>query len=388
MSRRLSFYIHVPYCLKRCGYCDFNTYTPSQLLAGAEDEDRGLLAQVSASYIDLAIAEIEQAKKTVGDASVPTIFYGGGTPTLLSSEDLLRSFAAIRERFDLSAEYEATIEANPDSVTGELLEKLREGGFNRISFGAQSFVPHVLEVLDRTHNPENVSKGVELSRKAGFEHVSIDLIYGTPKESIEDWQTSVKCALELPIDHISAYALIIEKGTKLAGDIKRGKYILPDDDETATKYAVADDEFHRAGFTWYELSNWAKPGGQCRHNIAYWNSDNWWGIGPGAHSFLDGKRWWNVKHPNTYQEKIISGLSPELGREVLTEENRRDEFVMLQLRMATGITFDRLEKSQIQTAQIYKDSGHVSAPEWDQKRILLTQSGRLIADAIVRDLLV
>ncbi len=219
---------------------------------------------------------------------------------------------------------------------------MRESGATRISMGMQSAVPHVLEALDRTHKPENVVSAVNAAVRAGFENISVDLIYGAPGESIADWKTSVSAAMELPINHISAYALIVERGTKLAAQIARGELTLPDDDETAEKYLIADDAFESAGLSWYELSNWSKPGGECRHNIAYWDGSNWWGVGPGAHSYVDKKRWWNVKHPSTYQQKIFKNEIPELSSEILTSENLADEFVMLQIRRRAGIQLSAL----------------------------------------------
>ena len=385
MSQRLSFYIHIPYCVKRCGYCDFNTYTPSELRSGDLSAD---ISGVSEGYIDRVLKEIDQARSEVNVAIVPTIFFGGGTPTLLQAHDLNRVIAKIKSEFEVSKDCEITIEANPDTVTEDLLTKLREGGFNRISFGMQSAVPHVLATLDRTHKPEGVNKSVELARKTGFDHISVDLIYGTPGESIADWKISVNSALSMAIDHISAYALIVEAGTKLSNQVKRGEVIMPADDETAEKYRIADDLFASAGFNWYELSNWAKPGGECRHNINYWNGSNWWGVGPGAHSFLGNERWWNVKHPSVYQERIDSGLSPKLAGETLTLENRNDEKIMLQIRLVDGIDRNSLTSVQNASAAKYLESDHISHTHWSQGRVVLTQSGRLIADRIVRELMV
>lgn len=385
MSQRLSFYIHIPYCVKRCGYCDFNTYTPSELRYGDLSAD---ISGVSEGYIDRVLKEIDLAKKEVKAAIVPTIFFGGGTPTLLEAHDLNRVIAKIKSEFEVSKDCEITIEANPDTVTEDLLTKLREGGFNRISFGMQSAVPHVLATLDRTHKPEGVNRAVDLAKSIGFEHISVDLIYGTPGESISDWEISVKDALSMAIDHVSAYALIVEAGTKLANQVKRGELVMPDEDESAEKYRIADDLFVGAGFNWYELSNWAKPGGECRHNINYWNGSNWWGVGPGAHSFLGNERWWNVKHPKAYQERIDSGLSPKLAGETLTLENRNDEKIMLQIRLVDGIDRNSLTPEQDLNAAKYLESDHISHSHWSQGRVVLTQSGRLIADRIVRELMV
>ena len=262
MNSELAFYVHIPYCARRCGYCDFNTYTPSELSISSD------LSGVSRDYIDLLIAEINSARKISKADLVPTIFFGGGTPTLMEPADLGRVVTAIKNNFDLAPNAEITTEANPDTVTPAKLAELREAGINRISFGMQSAVPHVLAALDRTHNPANVARSVNDARAAGFDEVSVDLIYGTPGESMSDWQESIDVALSLPISHISAYALIVEQGTKLGAQVKRGEVVMPDDDETADKYVLADAKFGAAGLNWYELSNWSKAGSESRHNLA------------------------------------------------------------------------------------------------------------------------
>ncbi|NBY51769.1 MAG: coproporphyrinogen III oxidase [Actinobacteria bacterium] len=379
VSPRLSFYVHIPYCVKRCGYCDFNTYTPAEL----QGPD---LAAVSANYIDAVIQEIEMASSSVGNAEVPTIFFGGGTPSLMPSADLARVISAIREKFELANDAEITIEVNPDSVSEQFLAHMREAGANRISMGMQSAAPHVLETLDRTHKPVNVARAVEQARKNGYEHVSVDLIYGTPGESFADWKTSVESALALPIDHISAYALIVERGTKLAAQVARGELVMPSDDETAEKYLYADESFEAAGFTWYELSNWSKPGGECRHNIAYWDGSFWWGAGPGAHSYFGSERWWNIKHPKSYQERIAKNESPIQEKENLTPENKADEFILLQIRRREGILHSQMSSSQISLAEKFVSSGDLDRESWAQNKLVLSKNGRLIADRIVREL--
>ena len=375
----LSFYVHIPYCIKRCGYCDFNTYTPSELKSGDLDS-------LSSSYIDSALKEIEMAAQVVGSATIPTIFFGGGTPSLLPAAQLARVIEAIRSRFTLDKDIEITLEANPDSLTQEFLDEIKSAGATRISMGMQSAVGSVLKVLDRTHNPESVGRAVSMVRAAGFKHVSVDLIYGSPGETIDDWRRSLEYALALDIDHISAYALIVEKGTKLAAQINRGELTMPPDDQSADKYLLADQLFEAAGFNWYELSNWSKPGGQCRHNIAYWDGSFWWGVGAGAHSYLNGKRWWNVKHPSSYQEKILQGQSPELSHEILTPENLSDEFIMLQIRRREGILHNHLSSVQIAKAEEFLSSGFLDSASWQDMRLVLSRDGRLIADKIVREL--
>ena len=371
----LSFYVHIPYCIKRCGYCDFNTYTPNELQDGAT------LEIVSNDYIDAVLKELESAPIDV----VPTIFFGGGTPSLLPAADLGRVITAIRNRNGLTDDCEITLEANPDSVTSEKMRQYLDAGFNRISFGMQSAVPHVLATLDRTHNPANVAKAVEMARDAGFSSVSVDLIYGTPGESLEDWQTSIESALSLGVDHISAYALIVETGTKLAAQIKRGDISMPNDDLMADMYLLVNQLCNQAGLQWYELSNWSKPGHECRHNIAYWENKNWWGLGPGAHSHIDGKRFWNLKHPTTYKTKLFGGESPILDSEILTKEQMRDESIMLAIRMREGIDISSLTPTQLERIESYRESGHVSMVD---KHLQLSPQGRLIADRIVRELVI
>ena len=379
VGHRLSFYIHIPYCIKRCGYCDFNTYTPAEL----QGPD---LATVSQNYIDAVIKEISIAKNLVGDALVPTIFFGGGTPSLMPAHELVRVIEAIRSQFNLVDNAEITLEVNPDSVTEEFLSEMRHAGASRISMGMQSAVRHVLATLDRTHNPENVLRAVELARSCGYENISVDLIYGVPGESLQDWQLSVQAALALPINHISAYSLIVEKGTKLASQVSRGELLMPPDEETAEKYLYADEEFTKAGFEWYELSNWSKPGGECRHNVAYWDGSYWWGVGPGAHSYFDNARWWNIKHPRSYQEKLIRLESPIHEREELTTANMADEFIMLQIRRREGIPHTRLTENQLLTAEKFLNSGDLEEVSWSQEKLVLSKNGRLIADRIVREL--
>jgi len=378
----LAFYIHIPYCIKRCGYCDFNTYTPGelQITTGLND--------ISNSYIDLLIKEIELARAEVGEnVIVPSIFFGGGTPSLMQASDIGRVISTIKNGFNLSADAEITMECNPDTVSNESLTQFKEVGVNRLSFGMQSAVKHVLETLDRTHNPDNLLQVTSWADQIGFKEISVDLIYGTPGESISDWQTSIDAALSLPITHISAYALIVEEGTKLAAQIKRGQVNPVDDDLAAEKYLIADQAFTSAGFDWYELSNWAKPNSASKHNLAYWLGDNWWGAGPGAHSHLNGRRFWNVKHPNLYKEKIESNQSPIAGSESLEELQRESERLMLSLRLPTGVAKKTLNEQQLLELSEYVESGHLDQSNWNEGRATLTVDGRLIADRILRQIL-
>jgi oxygen-independent coproporphyrinogen-3 oxidase len=379
-ERPLGFYVHVPFCTVRCGYCDFNTYTASELGEGAS----------RATYADSAIEEVRLARKVLGavDAPVETVFFGGGTPTLLPPRDLTRIIAAIDEELGLVPGAEVTTEANPESVTAEDLRVLREGGINRISFGMQSAVPHVLRVLDRTHDPERVPQVVAWAREAGFDEVSLDLIYGTPGESLADWQASLDSALACEPDHLSAYALIVEEGTALARQVKRGEVPMTDDDDLADKYLAAEETFEAAGLGWYEVSNWAtSEGSRCRHNELYWTGADWWGVGPGAHSHVGGVRWWNVKHPAAYAGRIAAGVSPAHGREVLDAETRRVEQVLLGIRLRDGLPVDVLDAAGRAALPAQVEDGLVEPDALERGRVVLTLRGRLLADAVVRALL-
>jgi putative oxygen-independent coproporphyrinogen III oxidase len=381
-KRPFGFYVHVPFCRVRCGYCDFNTYTAAELgpAPGA----------ARASYAEAAIAEIRLARRVLGDADVPvqTVFFGGGTPTLLPPHDLTRIVEAIDTEFGLADRAEVTTEANPDSVGAGDLARLRAGGINRISFGMQSAVRHVLDVLDRTHDPDRVPQVVRWARDAGFEQVSLDLIYGTPGESAEDWAASLEAALSCEPDHLSAYALIVEDGTALARQIRRGEVRMPDDDDLADKYLVADGVLTAAGMQWYEVSNWARgTESACRHNVLYWTGGDWWGVGPGAHAHVGGVRWWNVKHPSAYAARIGGGLSPAHGREVLDEETRRVERVLLETRLRAGLPTEVLDEAGRAALRALVDRGLVEQEPLPRGVIVLTGAGRLLADAVVRDLL-
>ncbi len=367
------FYVHVPFCAVRCGYCDFNTYTATELGGGGSQ----------AAYAGHAVAEVEYAAKALGPTrpEASTVFFGGGTPTLLPAGDLVRILAAIDDSFGLADDAEVTTEANPDSVTPDGLAALREAGFNRISFGMQSAVPHVLQVLERTHDPANVARSVDWARRAGFDQVSLDLIYGTPGESVADWRTSVEAALACEPDHVSAYSLIVEEGTRLARQVRTGVIPAPDEDDLAEKYVIADDAFTAAGLEWYEISNWARTAAaRCRHNELYWTSASWWGVGPGAHSHVAGERWWNVKHPTAYAARITAGDSPALDGEALDERTRAMERVLLEVRLREGLPLDLVDRGRADDV-VARGLGLLEGD-----RLTLTRDGRLLADAVVRDL--
>ena len=375
--RPFGVYVHVPFCTVRCGYCDFNTYTADELGPGAS----------RATYAASVLDELRLARRVLGDADVPvaSVFVGGGTPTLLPPGQLGAVLAGIDELFGLAPDAEVTTEANPDSVTAESLAALRAAGFTRISFGMQSAVPHVLATLDRTHDPAGVTRAVAGARAAGFEQVSLDLIYGTPGESTADWRTSVDAALALEPDHVSAYALIVEPGTRLAARVKRGELPLPDDDDLADKYQLADERLGAAGLHWYEVSNWARgDAARCRHNLGYWRGDDWWGAGPGAHSHVGGVRWWNVKHPAAYAARVAAGRSPAQARELLTDEQRRDERILLEVRLADGLDLSVLSPRGRRAAAEAAASGLLDPAALAAGHAVLTLRGRLLADAVVR----
>jgi putative oxygen-independent coproporphyrinogen III oxidase len=371
-SRPFGFYVHVPFCVTRCGYCDFNTYTAAELGPGASRD----------SYADTVIAEIRMARRVLGDVELPveTVFFGGGTPTLLPPGDLGRILAAIDDGFGLAAGAEVTTEANPESVDESYLAGLRAAGFTRMSFGMQSAREHVLAVLDRTHTPGRARQVVAWAREAGFEHVNLDLIYGTPGESDADWRASLETALEADPDHVSAYALIVEAGTRLAARIGRGELAAPDDDAMADRYLMADELLSAHGLRWYEISNWAAGDeARCRHNILYWTGADWWGAGPGAHSHVGGTRWWNVKHPAAYAGRLAEGVTPAHAREVLDADVRRMERIMLELRLADGCPIELLDEAVVKRlGDLVEVAGN--------GRVVLTARGRLLADAVVRDL--
>jgi putative oxygen-independent coproporphyrinogen III oxidase len=371
-------YVHVPFCRTRCGYCDFNTYTSAELGGASRD-----------GYSALAIAEIAFASGVLGAQAplVSTVFFGGGTPTLLPPGELAAVLRAIDAEFGLEAGAEVTTEANPESVDQRYLGQLRAAGFTRVSFGMQSAVGHVLKVLDRAHTPGRAAQCVAWARAEGFEHVSLDLIYGAPGETQADWNESVRSAVAAGPDHISAYALIVENGTRLAARIRRGELAPPDDDAMADRYLAANEQFAASGLDWYEISNWA-AGAQasCRHNLLYWTGGNWWGVGPGAHSHVGGTRWWNVRHPAAYADRIGAGVSPGQGQEILTGDERRIERILLTTRLAAGCDVAELSAAGLRAARAAVADGLVQGDSLAAGRVVLTTPGRLLADAVVRGL--
>lgn len=388
LHRDFGVYIHVPFCRVRCGYCDFNTYAPSEV-GGATRE----------GYVESALGEMALARTAMAGDERPaqTVFLGGGTPTMLDAAALARLLDGVRTTWGLAPDAEVTTEANPDSVSRESLAALARAGFTRVSFGMQSAVPHVLATLERTHDPENVARAVAWARDAGLA-VSLDLIYGTPGESLADWETSLAAAIALEPDHISAYALVIEPGTRMGVQLRRGEIEAVDLDTQADMYERADARLAEAGYAWYEVSNWARePQQACRHNVAYWRSQDWWGIGPGAHSYLGprvgpsgeergAERWWNVKHPRAYADRIAAGESPEAEREPLSADDLALESVMLRLRLAEGLpVVDLPEPRPAEVARLIAE-GLLEGADAIRGTLRLTLKGRLLADAAIRDL--
>jgi oxygen-independent coproporphyrinogen-3 oxidase len=367
-------YVHVPFCATRCGYCDFNTYTSGEL--GGANPD-GWLAAVR-TELRLAAGRLDVTP------DVATVFVGGGTPSLLGAAGLTAVLDAIRDNFTLAPGAEVTTESNPESTSPQFFAGLRTAGFTRISLGMQSTAPHVLAALDRVHSPGRALDAAREARAEGFDHVNLDLIYGTPGETDDDLVRSADAAIETGVDHISGYALIVEDGTALARRVRRGEMPAPDDDVHARRYELLDRRLTDAGFDWYEVSNWSRTGGECRHNVGYWNGGQWWGAGPGAHSYVGATRWWNVKHPNAYADALGAGELPVADFEELDAETAHVEDVMLQVRLRTGLPQRVLSDSERQRAVRLVADGLLHARD---DRLVLTDRGRLLADAVVRELL-
>ncbi len=366
-------YVHVPFCATRCGYCDFNTYTAGEL--GGANPDGWLTA---------LRAELELAAAAVGPATVDTVFVGGGTPSLLGAARLAAVLDAVRGAFTISPGAEVTTEANPESTAPEFFDAIRAAGYTRVSLGMQSASPRVLAVLDRTHSPGRAVAAAREALAAGFAHVNLDLIYGTPGESDDDLLASLQAAVDAGVDHVSAYALVVEDGTALARRVRRGEIAAPDDDVLAHRYRMIDRTLTDAGLDWYEVSNWSRPGGECRHNEGYWVGGQWWGAGPGAHGFVGDVRWWNIKHPSAYAQILQGATLPVAGFELLGAADRHVEEVMLGIRLRRGLPTDVLTDTERQRAiQAIADGLLVEAGD----RLVLTDRGRLLADAVVRDLL-
>ncbi|MEU7765650.1 radical SAM family heme chaperone HemW [Nocardia sp. NPDC049190] len=373
-------YVHVPFCATRCGYCDFNTYTAGEL--GTSASPRSWLEALRG---ELATAARQFAALPTATPEVATIFVGGGTPSLLGGAGLAAVLDAVRGEFTLAADAEVTTESNPESTSPEFFERLRQAGFTRVSLGMQSAAAHVLKVLDRTHTPGRAVSAAREARAAGFTHVNLDLIYGTPGETDADLDASLDAVLGADVDHVSAYSLIVEDGTALARRVRRGELPAPDDDVLAARYERIDARLRAAGFGWYEVSNWAAGADSvCRHNLGYWDGGDWLGAGPGAHSHVGGVRWWNVKHPARYADRVAQGGLPAADWEALGADERYLERVMLAVRLRTGLPWADLDESGTAAAERVVADG-LAYRSGD--RLVLTDRGRLLADGVVRDLL-
>ncbi|GAD87256.1 coproporphyrinogen III oxidase [Nocardia asteroides NBRC 15531] len=373
-------YVHVPFCATRCGYCDFNTYTAGELGTSASPQ-----SWLEALRGELATAATEFAALPSATPEVSTIFVGGGTPSLLGGDGLASVLDAVRAEFTLAAGAEVTTESNPESTLPEFFERIRAAGYTRVSLGMQSAAQHVLRVLDRTHTPGRAVAAAKEARAAGFDHVNLDLIYGTPGETDADLDASLDAVLAAGVDHVSAYSLIVEDGTALARKVRRGELPAPDEDVLAARYERIDSRLEAAGLSWYEVSNWAAgDDARCRHNLGYWDGGDWLGAGPGAHSHVGGVRWWNIKHPARYADRVALGGLPAAGWEALTEDERYLEHLMLTVRLRTGLPLDTLAPSARPALdRILSDGLAVLTDE----RLVLTDRGRLLADGVVRDLL-
>ena len=376
--RTLSAYVHIPFCASRCGYCDFNTYTAAEL-------QRDGTSITAATYPDRVIAEVNWLRndQASDDRKLSTVFFGGGTPTLIDSKELVRILHSLKSSYGLNDNVEVTTEANPDSVTLQDLEILRAGGFTRVSFGHQSSAANVLALLERTHTPGKTWQAVNDARSAGFEHVSVDLIYGSPGETDSDLAETLDQVAAADVDHVSAYSLIVEPGTRLAARVARGEIPNPSDDVAAHRYKLIDEKLHTLGMTWYEVSNWAKPGGECRHNISYWRNQDWLGVGPGAHAHAAGTRSWNLKHPAAWAARVDEGISASAESEVLEPSDIRHEEIMLGLRLREGLPLSTLAQEGLAQAKLAVDEGLLDPEYFSEGKAVLTFKGRLLADGLV-----
>ncbi len=376
--RTLGAYVHVPFCATRCGYCDFNTYTAQEL-------QRDGTTVSTATYVDRVISEVTRQRTALGNNSQPltSVFFGGGTPTLLGSSELVRALTSLKKEFGLLVNAEITTEVNPDSVNAHDLEILREGGFTRVSFGHQSSAPKVLQLLERTHTPGRTWEAVNWANEAGFEHISVDLIYGSPNETQAELELTLSEVIAADLDHVSAYSLIVEPGTKLAAQVARGEVNAPSDDVAASRYELIDQQLSSAGFEWYEVSNWAKPGGECKHNLNYWHNQDWIGIGPGAHAHINGLRTWMIKHPAAWAAQVDQNEEPIDGSEVLSATEIANENIMLGLRLRDGIELATLSPAGIEQANEAVAQGLLYSDLFTLGRVVLTPKGRLLADGLV-----
>jgi putative oxygen-independent coproporphyrinogen III oxidase len=356
-------YVHVPFCLTRCGYCDFNAY------AGLD----GLKPR----YLLALLAEASLAAPAWHDVEVGSVFLGGGTPTTMEPADLKSLLTHLRDRFAIADDAEITTEANPDTVDRVRLEQLRAAGFGRLSMGAQSFDPAVLRALERVHSPESVRRAFRAAREAGYDNVNLDLIYGADGEGLDSWEDTLRQTVTLAPEHVSAYALTIEPATPLGRKVAAGEVPAPDPDLQADMFAAACDVLASAGYVHYEVSNWAKPGYECRHNLGYWERRPYLGLGAGAHSYRDARRWWNVRPPEDYLARVERGELPEGGAEELEPSDAYLEEVFLRLRTLEGIPASWVEPA---VAEPYLETGLLTL---DGASLVPTERGMLLLNELV-----
>ncbi|AWR16457.1 radical SAM family heme chaperone HemW [Corynebacterium diphtheriae bv. mitis] len=375
MSDSFGVYVHVPFCSSRCGYCDFNTYTPGELGGTASPE----------SYLDALEKELELAAASGTTRPATTVFIGGGTPSMLGASGLTRVLRAVRNTIGIAPGAEVTTESNPETTSPEFFSELLESGYNRISLGMQSASSSVLRVLERKHTPGRAFDAAREAMNAGFLHVNLDMIYGTPTETDDDVRLTLERALDTGVDHISAYSLIVEDGTAMARKVRKGQLPPPNEDVYADRYGLIDTALRAQGFDWYEVSNWAKPGGECQHNLGYWLDGDWWGAGPGAHSHIASRRFFNVKHPSTYAQHLAQGQLPIKEEELLDSTERHEESVMLGLRLRQGLELTRFTEAERAVIDKYVSLKLLHIYDG---RVASTLQGRLLIDGIIADILV
>lgn len=375
MSDSFGVYVHVPFCSSRCGYCDFNTYIPGELGGTASPE----------SYLDALEKELELAAASGTTRPATTVFIGGGTPSMLGVSGLTRVLSAVRNTIGIALGAEVTTESNPETTSPEFFSELLESGYNRISLGMQSASSSVLRVLERKHIPGRAFDAAREAMNAGFLHVNLDMIYGTPTETDDDVRLTLERALDTGVDHISAYSLIVEDGTAMARKVRKGQLPPPNEDVYADRYGLIDTALRAQGFDWYEVSNWAKPGGECQHNLGYWLDGDWWGAGPGAHSHIASRRFFNVKHPSTYAQHLADGQLPIKEEELLDSTERHEESVMLGLRLRQGLELTRFTEAERAVIDKYVSLKLLHIYDG---RVASTLQGRLLIDGIIADILV
>lgn len=379
-ERPFRLYVHVPFCRKRCGYCNFNTFTSYSLAPGFD----------RSTYPSLLEKEMEKAKKWQEEYKIPlkpasSVFFGGGTPTLLSPGQLSQILEAVRRTWGIEEGAEISVEANPDSVEGKELFELKRAGFTRVSFGIQSWEPRILKVLDRTHSPEAAWRAVRKARKAGLS-CSADLIYGSPSEKRKEWIKTVRFTSALGLDHVSCYALSIYPRTKMGRQLEKGEIRQESDSSQAADYEIADSLLSRRGYKWYEVSNWAREGKECLHNLGYWKNDDWLGLGPGAHSHFSNLRFWDFSRPGAWAGTLQEGLLPWEG-EILSDREMKEEEIFLGLRLRSGLDLEKLQKQAGAKIQNGPGPSLYGLAVLKGGVLFPTRRGRLLNDFLIRSVM-